>query len=425
MVTLPKALQTQTVNSFKSASTSIHSNDLIAYLPQVCHVVASVNQNVGGPALSVTSLAEALTDHQIRSHLWTLNYANLGKQLQPLNVNLHSYPATFLSQNFRGWQRTARQGLYQLAASQLNLIHNHGVWMFPNLYARQAAHRSNLPLVISPRGMLEAWSLQHSQSRKWLAWHLYERKNLSSATLFHATSTMEAASIRQVGLQQPIAIIPNGVTIPAIDTIPPREVLTQKFPSLANKRWLLFLSRLHPKKGLDMLIQVWKTLADQFPDWQLVIAGPDLIGYQATLATQVEELHLQHRVTFTGMLIGEDKAAALGNANLFILPSHSENFGIAVAESLAHAVPVITTQGTPWQAVAESNCGWWIPSQSAALSETLLEAFQLSDHQRQAMGMNGRRFVASHYSWSAIAQSMSEVYRWILQGGAIPECVQL
>lgn len=297
--------------------------------------------------------------------------------------------------------------------------------MFPNLYARQAAKRNQLPLVISPRGMLEAWSLNRSQLQKRVAWCLYEKENLLNATAFHATSIDELHSIRRLGFTQPIALIPNGVSVPSLTQIPPRDALTRRFPELANKRWLLFLSRLHPKKGLDTLLRVWQTLHAQFPDWHLVIAGPDLIGYQANLIDLTVQLNLQHRVTFTGMLSGNDKAIALSHAQLMVLPSHSENFGIAIAEALAYAVPVITTKGTPWQDLHKYDCGWWIENNAQTLANTLIEAMQLSDWERRSKGQNGRQWMIEQYSWSAIAQSMSKVYQWILSGGNPPASVNL
>lgn len=392
---------------------------------QICHVIASINEQVGGPALSVTSLAEATTRCNIQSHLLTLDYPRVGAQIKPQNVELHSYPAPLTTRWLRGFQPTARQGLHRLAATKLDLIHNHGIWMFPNLYARQAATRSQLPLVISPRGMLEAWSLNRSQLQKRLAWRLYEKENLLNATAFHATSIDEANSIRRLGFTQPIALIPNGVSVPSLDQIPPRDALISRFPQLADKRWLLFLSRLHPKKGLDTLLTVWQTLHAQFPDWQLVIAGPDLIGYQANLIKLTTELNLQRRVTFTGMLSGNDKDIVLSHADLMVLPSHSENFGIAIAEALAYGTPVITTKGTPWQDLQKYDCGWWIENNAQTLAKTLIEAMQLSDSMRRSMGQTGRQWMINQYSWSAIAQSMAEVYRWLLSGGNPPASVQL
>lgn len=392
---------------------------------RVCQVVASINENVGGPAYSVTNLAQALYQNNISSHLFTLDYQQEGKQIIFDDINLHSEPATKLARYLRGFQPSASNYLSQLAATKLDLIHNHGLWMFPNVYAREAALCNKLPLVISPRGMLESWSLNNSWYKKWLAWILYEQKNLNSAIAFHATSAEEVNSIRSLGYKQPIALIPNGVSLPSLNEQPSRQILIQSFPELADKKWLLFLSRIHPKKGLDNLLAVWENITKKFPEWHLIIAGSDLIGYQEKLEIIVEDLNLKERVTFTGMLSGQDKSSALSNADLFVLPTHSENFGIAVAESLAYSVPVITTKGAPWQDLQRYGCGWWIEDNQKALQVALVEAMQISSQERQAMGLKGRNLMQTKYSWNSIAKEMANVYRWILGGGELPNCVQL
>lgn len=393
--------------------------------PHICHVVASINEEVGGPAYSVTHLAQALSEQHIFPHLFTLDYQKVGEQLSTNGVKLHSYTATFVARYLRGFQPSAYRNLKQLASTEIDLIHNHGLWMFPNIYARQAALVNHLPLVISPRGMLEYWSLKNSWQKKRLAWILYERKNLKSATAFHATSYEEVQSIRRLGYQQPIALIPNGITIPSLDNLPSREILSQAFPKLENPKWLLFLSRLHPKKGIDNLLYAWQSLINQFPNWHLIIAGPDLIGYRAKLESLTTQLNLTEKVTFTGMLSGEQKIAALSQSDLFVLPTHSENFGIAITESLAYGVPVITTKGAPWKDLVNYDCGWWIDDDQNALKEALLEAMKLSNQQRQEMGFRGRRMVDKKYSWDVIAEEMSKVYHWILGEGDYPSCIQI
>lgn len=392
---------------------------------RICQVVASINQEVGGPAHSVTNLAVALSRQQIVSHLFTLDYQRHGEQIPSPEVKLHSYPAPLLTRCLRGLHPESSRALQQLAATELDLIHNHGLWMFPNLYARQAAVRNHRPLIISPRGMLEAWSLRNSWFKKLPAWRLYEFENLKRATAFHATSTQEVTSIRQLNFRQPIALIPNGVDLPDLQQQPERDVLIQQFPELANKYWLLFLSRIHPKKGLDNLLHVWQNLADQFPDWHLLIAGPDHIGYQRQLEQLSASLSLEQQVTFTGMLSGPSKACALGNADLFVLPTHSENFGIAIAEALSHQVPVITTHEAPWSDLESYHCGWWIADHREALREALMEAMQLSVQERRVMGARGRTLIAKEYSWDRVASEMVQVYHWLLGSGETPSCVRL
>lgn len=393
--------------------------------PQVCQVVASINKDVGGPAYSVTNLAQGLTRHQINSHLFTLDYYWHGKQVNVQNAKLHSLPASQTARYFRGWEPQAFNYLDQLATTQIDLIHNHGLWMFPNFYARRVATKHKLPLVISPRGMLESWSLKHSRSKKYLAWLLYEKQNLTKATVFHATSISEMESIRKLGYRQPIALIPNGVNLPQYWHQPSKDALTSLFPELADKKWLLFLSRIHPKKGLENLLLTWQNLALKFPDWHLIIAGSDLIGYQTKLKELTKKLNLNTRVTFTGMLSGETKASALSNSELFVLPTYSENFGIAIAESLAHGVPVITTINAPWQDLIKYNCGWWIDNNIRDLEMTLIKALTLSKIERKLMGENGKKLVERDYSWYSISEQMSQVYYWILQQRELPACIYL
>jgi glycosyltransferase involved in cell wall biosynthesis len=403
---------------------TIEPNSPQATQPRICHVVASINRDTGGTAAAVANLTEVLAQLDIDCHLFTLDYKNCGSQIPTSGIKLHSYPATMAARYLRGWQLDASHALWQLAATELDLIHNHGLWMFPNLYARQAAVGNQIPLVISPEGMLESWSLKHSRYKKWLAWQLYERKNLSNATVFQATSLAEVASIKNLGYTQNVALIPNGVSIPDLDLLPDKAITIAQFPELKDKKWLLFLSRIHPKKGLDNLLYVWEALAQKFPDWHLIIAGPDLTGYQVTLEKIVSQLQLETSVTFTGMLSGEIKASALGNADLFVLPTHSENFGIAVAESLAYRVPVITTKSAPWQDLIDYECGWWIEDDRGALALALTEAMQLEDRDRYEMGCKGRMMVQTKYSWHSVGKEMSELYRWILAGGSVPNCIR-
>jgi len=388
-------------------------------------VVASVNRNVGGPALSVSRLATFLAKEGVDSMLATLDYPLHGPQSLVENVHMVSEPAGLLSQYLRGWSPALRRRLMTIVHDGVSVVHNHGLWMFPNFYARQAAIAAGVPLVISPRGMLEEWALGRSRYRKMMAWYLYERNNLKFAALFHATSEAEAGSIRALGLDQPIAVIPNGIDVPDLSVVPDRKILETRFPELAGKRWLLFLSRLHPKKGITELLHVWSDLAGRFPEWQLVIAGTDLDGYAVTVKREANTLGLGNRITFTGMLTGNDKTCALANADLFVLPTLSENFGIVVAEALAHSIPVITTKAAPWKELITNNCGWWINTGETALAAALLEAMQLPADERREMGMRGQDFMIQRYSWVRVASEMKAVYLWLCKLGRRPSCVTM
>ncbi|ERT08179.1 glycosyl transferases group 1 family protein [Lyngbya aestuarii BL J] len=397
---------------------SSHTNPL-----RICQVVASINEQTGGTAFAVTSLAEVLANQGICSYLFTLDYQQCGQQVTTPGVKVHSYRANRIARYIRGLHPVASRALWELAATELDLIHNHGLWMFPNLYARQSALKHQLPFVISTHGMLSSWSIKFHHFKKCIAWFLYEYKNLLSATVFHATSFEELLAIRSLGFRQPIAIIPNGVEFEDPIIKYDREILTQDFPELKNKKWLLFLSRIHPKKGVYNLLLTWNIISEIFDDWHLIIAGPDSLGYQTKLELLVAELGVQQRVTFTGMLSADKKKTALSNANLFVLPTYSENFGIAIAEALAYGVPVITTKGAPWEDLLTYDCGWWIENTRPTLAAALTEAMQLSDQERQAMGLKGRNLVKTQYSWDSIAQEMSKVYQWIIRGYNPPNSI--
>jgi glycosyltransferase involved in cell wall biosynthesis len=300
-----------------------------------------------------------------------------------------------------------------------DIIHNHGLWLLPNRYARLAARDAGIPLVISPRGMLEPWARQRSRLKKWIAWRLFESANMHAAAAFHATSAEEARSIRDCGIRAPIAVIPNGVAASMLSPsgrVPDRSLV----PGIGAHRYVVFMSRLHPKKGLEMLLAAWNIVRPEYPDVRLLLAGPDLTGYRPTLERRASELGLDDSVIFAGPLDGEPKSAALTHADLFVLPSFSENFGIVVAEALAHGTPVITTTGTPWNRLVSRECGWWVEPTLDALARALRQGLALSDHERRAYGERGRALVRETCSWDAIASDTAAFYRWIRDDGCRP-----
>lgn len=354
----------------------------------------------------------------------TLDFPEHGPQSQLGGAHLESVAATVLARVLRGWSPALERRIVALADAGSGVIHSHGLWMFPNLYARRAARGSGARLVISPRGMLDDWSLQRSRFRKRAAWHLFERENIGSAQLLHATSDAEARAIRDAGCTPPIAVIPNGVDLPDAAALPAREVLERAWPELANRQWLLFMSRLHPKKGIADLVRVWAGLEQRFPQWQLLVAGPDLDGHGAEVRALAAELGVVNRVTFTGMLAGEQKSCALARSEIMVLPTHSENFGVVVAEALAHGTPVITTRAAPWQELREHGCGWWIDERADALRDALVEGMHLAPGQRGDMGARGRALIAARYSWDRVAREMKSAYEWLAGAAPRPDFVQ-
>jgi glycosyltransferase involved in cell wall biosynthesis len=263
--------------------------------------------------------------------------------------------------------------------------------------------------------MLSAWAMNYGRLKKRLAWVAYQRRDLNQATAFHATSAEEAEEIRALGFQQPIAVIPNGIDFPS--QIDPK-------PSERQKRTMLFLSRIHPKKGLLSLVRAWKH-AGPGTDWRLVIAGPDEDGHRSVIEQTVQKLKLQDQVSFPGEIKDDDKWALYSQADVFVLPSFSENFGLVVAESLAAGTPVITTTGTPWRELGEHGCGWQVEPTVEALTAAIQQAVRAPDDALAAMGERGAKWVRRQFQWTDVGRSMIEYYRWLLKGGTPPPSVHL
>ncbi|MFK5921789.1 MAG: glycosyltransferase [Verrucomicrobiota bacterium] len=294
----------------------------------------------------------------------------------------------------------------------ISLIHQHGLWVKSAHTTSTFAGKNRIPIVISPHGMLEPWALQHHAWRKKLALTLYQKRHLKQATALHATCEAEAQHIRELGYTQPIAVIANGVTLP--------ESIQKKEPS-GKQRSALFLSRLHPKKGLPMLLEAWAKIRPL--DWNLIIAGNDQNGHLAELKKQSQQLGLSSQVTFPGPLYDEAKEQAFQQADLFILPSHSENFAIVIAEALAHQLPVITTRETPWQILEQQNCGWWVEAQTNTIATALKNATELPAAELQSMGQSGRELVAEKFLWPKVAKQMLSFYHWLIDEDDRPDFV--
>lgn len=275
------------------------------------------------------------------------------------------------------------------------------------------ARQAKIPQVFSPLGMLEPWSLAQKRLKKRIGWLFYQRHDIECSAAVHATAQSEATSLRALGIKAPIAVIPHGIDIPAnLPAQPPVQRDTSQIT-------ILFLSRIHPKKGLLELVQACAGLKTK--NWRVIIAGPDSDGYRAVIEKAVNGAQLQDRFEFVGPVYGEQKAALFAQTDLFVLPSYSENFGLVIPEALAYGVPVITTTGTPWSELNELACGWWIPIGAAALETTLVEALALPSDALADMGARGRSLVEERYAWPAIIQKHIALHEWIVGGGQRPD----
>jgi glycosyltransferase involved in cell wall biosynthesis len=270
------------------------------------------------------------------------------------------------------------------------------------VYPANAARAAGKPFIFSPRGMLGAAALRFSPLKKRLFWNLMQRRAALSASCIHATAESEYEDIRAYGLRAPVAIVGNGVDIPA----------QTKIGNPKGPRTILSLGRIHPKKGLDHLVSAWATIEKHRPDWRLRLVGPDENGHATQLTTLVARLGVR-RCVIEGPLHDDAKLAAYRDAELFVLPSLHENFGMTVAESLAAGTPVLSSKGAPWAGLKDNQCGWWIDQGQASLAAALSEATLLPSDTLHAMGARGRTWMTRDYSWAAKARDMLDVYSWL------------
>lgn len=297
----------------------------------------------------------------------------------------------------------------------IDLVHNFGTWTFFNHSISAKARNARVPQVFCPMGMLEPWSLAQKRLKKRLGWSLYQRHDIECSAAVHATARSEAESLRALGIKVPIALIPHGIELPF--EVPARQSLQRD----SSEKTILFLSRIHPKKGLLELVQACARLKTR--NWKIIIAGPDTDGYQAVIRKAVNSAQLQGKFNFVGPVYGEQKSDLFAQADLFVLPTHSENFGLVIPEALAHGVPVLTTTGAPWAELNEVGCGWWIPTGVAALEKALTEAISLPASTLAEMGKRGRMLVEERYTWPVIIRKHIALYEWLIGSGQRPDFI--
>lgn len=302
-----------------------------------------------------------------------------------------------------------------LARLKPDLIHCHGLWTYHSLGVPAYCNRAKIPYIATPHGMLEPWAWRHHAWKKRPVWWLWEKRFLRRAFALQATADQELLNLRRLGVSNPVAVIPPGIDLPS-----EIQSANQK-PD--EQKTALFLSRIHPKKGLLDLVNAWKMVNPV--GWRVVIAGPDENGHLAVVKKAVSEVGLTSCFEFVGPVYDSAKWSLYRSANLFILPTYSENFGIAVVEALGCGLPVITTHGAPWEELLQHKCGWWVEVGAQPLAAAIKEATSLPEEQRREMGRRGRLLVDAKYSWEGIANEMNHFYRWILGQGPPPASLRL
>jgi len=324
-----------------------------------------------------------------------------------------------------------------LVESNCDLLHLQHLWMYPSVAVHRWHRRTGRPYLVTANGMLEPWTLASSRLNKRLAALCYENRMLHAAACLQANTEKEAADFRTYGLKNPICVIPNGVELKNAETLKTEKVK-------GERKILLFLGRVHPKKGLVNALRAWKEAAGNANDWQFIIAGWDQGGHGEELKTLCRELGLSYSETpaselltknqepstknaegiaFAGPVFGDEKDALLRRADAFILPSFSEGLPMAVLEAWAYGLPVLMTEHCNLPEGFRDGAALRIGTDPESIAEGLRELFQGSCQDLETMGANGRTLVEERFTWPKVAAQMKEVYEWMVGGGVKPGSV--
>lgn len=293
--------------------------------------------------------------------------------------------------------------------AEAKVVHGHGFYVGTNWLLGRETRRQSKPLVYHPHGMFEPWILSRSRWKKRIAHWLFEDANFKHAGLWRALTGKEAGQIRALGITAPVVVCANGIRLETFDDVPRLRAVAA---AGKIKRSLLFLARLHPKKGLDLLLQAWSRIPkSERGDWQIVIAGPDELNHRAEIGKLAGSLGVQDDLVFIGEVSGDSKIRCLAEADAFVLPSRSEGFSVAILEAMACRLPVLATTACNFTELSTEGGGWCVEATVEEIARGLANLFAANDAELQQRGEQARALVERHYTWPEIARAIDDACR--------------
>lgn len=366
---------------------------------KVIHFIPSIDRTSGGVGAYMQLLSKEL-GKLCELHIVTSKSEN---PLPMENATLHYIPC-----NITAYYSMKKEWISLLDEIHPDIVHVNCCWLPCSAFTQKWAQSLGYKVILSPHGMLEPWIIsRHYWTKKVPALLFYQRAAIKNADCLHATAESEKANLLRLGYNKKIEVIANGIDV---DSIRMKD-------NWERKKKILFLSRIHVKKGIEFLLEAVAILKEQLTNYTINIAGEGDADYIASLKNKVKELNIEKLVNFCGGVYGEKKWELFREADVFVLSTYSENFGIVVGEALACGTPVITTKGTPWEELNTEHCGWWTEVGTEATKEALLSFLALSVDKLKEMGCNGRRLIENKYSTKKIAQDMYSLYNKILRNG--------
>lgn len=380
---------------------------------KILMVVPALGSVYGGPSKSVLELAQALGNRRLEVDIVATNANGTTSLDVPTQIWLQEQ--FYRIQYFPYWNFLDYKISLSLTrwlfthVNDYNIIHTNALFSYPILPAHWACQLYRIPYIMTPHGMLEPWALAYKSWKKNLYFTLLEKPALKRANAIQMLASTEAERVKQLQLKSPLIIVPNGLHPEDYKSLPKPDIFYQQFPQIQQKTLILFLGRIDPKKGLDLLATAFAKVHRQFPETHLIIAGPDNINFTPTVKTYFAQVGCLESVTFTGMLTGELKYSALAAASVYVAPSYSEGFSISVLEGMASGLPCVITTGCNFPEAAEAKAALVVDVAPQLIADALLWFLNYPQLARE-MGNRARQLVFEHYTWDKIAEQMEQVY---------------
>lgn len=375
---------------------------------KILHLALGLEISGGGGNRAPAELCETLAALGHDVSVFTLEHGT-HKCFKPRGIRIHRFETRGLGKVLE--HSPALKCALEREIPICDIVHLHSMWRWPNLRAARICRKHRVPYVVQTHGSLSPWALRHKRLRKLLWGRLFERRVLEHAAFVHAESEMDREAILAYLPSAKTIVSPCGAYREVFEGDPPGNTLTARWPQLAGKTVLLFLSRIDVMKGLDLLIPALARVAPSYPDLALLVVGPDSAGLVPGLMRLARDLEIEDRVVWGGPVWGDERLAIMKQADVYVHPSMSDNFGISVLEAMFCASPILTTTATPWSELAALDAGIVVESSVDGLGNGLRHVLAMTKPKRKQMGQNARQLALEKYEWEPIARTLVEHYK--------------
>ncbi len=387
---------------------------------KVLHIIASSEIKAGGTFIAASNLSDALLSFGVSCQIIAQKYSDDKKIARSTATPVTFVQSTKLLNT--GYSSKLKSTILKLS-KDVDIIHAHGVWTCHLLCASSISRIKGIPFIITPHGMLEPWILSRGKFKKRIAAILYHNDSLRRSTCLHALTINEMHNLRELEIGKPIAVIPNGTDRPRDLKKVGSSKLSGRFPALNDKKVILFLSRIHPKKGLLNLLEALKRTIENSIDWHLVIAGPDEQGHLKVVHKKILDLCLDSHVTIVGSVADEEKAHLYSISKAFVLPSFSEGFSMSILEAMSYGMPCLYTEQCNFPKGGEWGAAFIGLPTVDSISDMLAKLFSLTDNERIEMGAKGKLLISKFYTWESVAEKTYDLYMAIIEDSKMPDFV--